>query len=282
MFNLKLQQTPLINLRLEVANYLGLFKTEEFCRQFYRTRYKNDAINTVYDSWYGRKEVLATQILRSMILDIESAITSCVYFSASIDGKLNDEVKEAVNDPFILKGKGTVENLYHKLPALINEKYSLLVMNVDLYNETKTFYKEVRNPIMHGKELFDIDINDIKNALEFILKLFNWIDAWFNINSFIENGLKCTEIPEYKKFINQIVANDFISENMNSELENYEELDGIADINGTYITDCIEFDLQTIYKKTYRLKLSAKCAMKMLVFLAKAKEAREWPIPERV
>lgn len=280
--NIKLRQIPIINLRLEVSNYMGLFNNDEFCSQFNRVRKKNDSINTIYESWYGRSELLLTQILRQSILNIESAVCSCVYFLSAFKGMQNERIIEAVKNPFTLGGRSTAINVYDRLPALIDENFKLSIMNYELWLETKDFYQEIRNPLFHGKELTENNPKNVQFILEFILKLFKWLDTWFDLNELIENASSLSDIPEFENFINQIVIPDYIPQRKNKSTDKLIETPVISDISGIWVQKYVQITTVTDMDKSMNLYLSPKAAMKLLGYLALAQKNRGWRIPERL
>ncbi len=282
MMKLIMQQIPILNLRMEVSNYMGLFNNEKFCAQFNRLRKRNEPINTIYESWYGRSELLLSQILRTSILDIESAICSCVYFEAGFRDILNTQIKEATKNPFILGGKGTAINYYDRLPSLIDKSFKLSCNNVELWKETKDFYKNIRNPLFHGKELNENKPKNVKIALEFILRLFDWLDSWFDLNKLIQNVASLSKIPEFDRFIDQIVIPDYVPNDKPQSRSDLIEVPGVTDVSGISIQEYIHLTLKTVDDKYMNIKLSPKASMEMLGYLALAHKHTGWPIPERL
>jgi hypothetical protein len=282
MEDVKLQFIPLINLRMEIANYAGLFNNEEFCKQFYLPHRKNHSINTMYESWYGRNELFLSRVIRSSILNVEAAICSCVYFEAGIRGIFSEDIKEATANPFSLGGKGTANVFYDKLPTLLNPDYSLLKSNNKLWLEVKHFYKNIRNPLFHGKELKENDPKIVKNCIDLILEVFKWIDSWFDINQLVQDGSSLANIPEFGNFIHQIVASEYVPNRVLSSREDLIETPGIKNILGFSISDYVHMTVETVDNKNMNLRLSPKAAMTMLAFLAVVHKHTGWPIPDRL
>jgi len=279
---IELQLVPLINLRIEVSTYGGLFNNEAFLRQFSAKRRPNDPISTPYENWYGRSELFLTRIMRSCILNIESAVCTCVYLEAAFRNLLTERIKEGVNNPFTLGARGTTANVYDSLPALVNEGYRLSKSNPDLWERTKAFYREVRNPLFHGKELKDADLGAAKSAIALILELFGWLDFWFDMNNIIENGRQLAEIHDYKSVIGQIVVPDFVPDKAPKSTENVTELPNVENVSGMWLAEYLQFTLETNEEKFMNLRMSPRAAMRMLGYLALAQKNTGWPLPQRL
>ena len=277
-----LQFIPLINLRIEVSNYLGLFDNDTFLKQFSHKRRKNDPINTLYESWYGRSELFLTRLLRSCILNIESAVCTCVYFEAAFSDILSDHIKEGVNNPFSLGGRSTTANVYDRLPALVNEDYRLSKSNPGLWERTRQFYREVRNPIFHGKELKNPDPLPVKKSLGLILDLFTWLDSWFDLNRLIKKGRQLSEIPNYQEVIGQIVVPDYVPTKAPKSSKDVMELPNVVNVSGMWLAEYLQFTLETTEDKFMNIRMSPKAAMRMLGYLALAQKHTGWPLPERL
>jgi len=279
--NLSLRLVPLINLRIEVSTYLGLFRQEAFLRQFVNRR-ANDPINTPYESWYGRSQLFLTRVLRTCILNIESAVCTCTYLAASFHTILDERIREAVNNPFSLQGKTTPINVYDRLPGLISEKYMLSRSDPDLWREVKVFYREIRNPLFHGKELEHDDPLPVRETLNLILRIFDWLDSWFDLNQLLKNGRQVAEIPDYGRSIGQIVVPDFVPPETPKSFGDVVELPSVEDVSGMWLAEYLQFTLRSAGKEFLNFRMSPKAAMKMLGFLALAQKHTGWPLPERL
>jgi hypothetical protein len=173
-FDISLNNIPHINLRNEFVRYYSALNDEDFISQF---KGEIQPIKTPYMTWYGMPDDLLTLIVQKVTVGLESYLPGAVFMELGKQGRLKENVLY-VRDPFKLKGRGTVENYYHLLPSLINDNVSLKNSDLKLYNETKAFYKEIRNPIFHGSELQDQNIIGIKNIFEYLANVYKWIDSW--------------------------------------------------------------------------------------------------------
>lgn len=174
-FGLRLDNIPHINLRNEFAHYQALLQEKDFISKF---RGAVEPIETPYMVWYGMPDDLLSIILQRVILGVESYLPGAVFMELGYRGKLDRETLEYLRNPFALRGWGVVENYYHKLPALIDERYSLQNCDPDLFSKTKAFYKEVRNPLFHGQQVSDNDIIGVKRVFMHLMSIYAWIDRW--------------------------------------------------------------------------------------------------------
>ncbi|MBW1702408.1 MAG: hypothetical protein JRJ11_12140 [Deltaproteobacteria bacterium] len=181
-FGLKLDNIGVLNLRNEFNTYYNNFMQNEFRAQFtgpYRE------IRTPYLTWYGISDSLLTFILQRSILGIEAYIVAAVYFNLGSKSQLNDSAIKHLRNPFSLKGKGTADIFYNKLPSLVSDELCLQAYDGDLWATTKTFYTEVRNPIFHGYEIKSESIDNVPVLYRFLDRIYEWIDSWFDMEEII-------------------------------------------------------------------------------------------------
>jgi len=178
-FGLTLDNIPIINLRNEFARYYNALKDDRFLSQFGGGL--DRPIKTPYMIWYGMDDDLITIILQRAILGIESYLSGAVYFELGMKSQLKNNI-HLLKNPFDLGGRGTVENFYHRLPALVDEKNSLKSFSQDLFQKTVLFYKEVRNPVFHGHNISGGNIRGLRRVFDFLAEVYAWIDSWHNLS----------------------------------------------------------------------------------------------------
>jgi len=179
LFGVVLNNIPLINLRNEFARYYTAFKDKGFLSQFGNKW--SQPIKTPYMLWYGMDDDLISIILQRVIVGIESYLPVAAYLGLILEGGTKDKIQK-IRNPFDLGGRGTVDNFYNRLPALIKKEYSLKESNLNLFNKTKVFYKEIRNPIFHGYNLSVTNVRDLGELFKHLAEIYSWIDSWFNLN----------------------------------------------------------------------------------------------------
>jgi len=173
-FCVTLGNIPIINLRNEFACYYGLFNDEKFLSQFQKNI---GPFETPYMTWNGMPDDLITLILRKIIVGLESYLPGAVYIELGFMGRLQDKL-DIIRDPYKLKGEGTVDNYYHRLPSLVDEKCSLKIADTTLWAKTKIFYRDIRNPLFHGYNIERQNMEGVKNIFAHIASLYEWIDSW--------------------------------------------------------------------------------------------------------
>jgi len=185
MYDLKLSNIPLINLRM---NFHNLFLT--ICsKKFYdQVNDSSKPIELPLMIWGGMPDALFTLLLQQILTGAESYISGAIFTECGERGILNDEIMKKINNPFLLGGHSTVNNFYNKLPALVDSRLELKKQNIALWNQVVQFYKEIRNPIFHGNEIRSQHIEGIYSSFVLIAEVYDWIDSWHSIETALYPG----------------------------------------------------------------------------------------------
>jgi len=178
MFGLQLSNVPLVNLRIEFF-------------QSYKFLYSNVAdealtpphskpIEYYYFTWYGMPDDFFTLILQRVIMGLESYLPGALFFlSHDIRGR-DDNYLGKLKNPLLFGDRSIVKNLFHIAPGDIDPSFSLLAKNQGLYEETKKMYREIRNPLFHGKQLTNLKITNIRSFFNHIAQLYVWVDSIYD------------------------------------------------------------------------------------------------------
>jgi hypothetical protein len=70
------------------------------------------------------------------------------------------------------------EKLYVTLPAMVDSAFALSRCDGRLWERTVAFYREVRNPVMHGSEVKSESVDGVAACFEHMALLHKWIDGW--------------------------------------------------------------------------------------------------------
>jgi hypothetical protein len=194
-FDLRMSNIPLMNLREEFRASVALVRQRKFEDYFANTHID---INAPSCTWYGRSEEFLTILLQRAIVGIESYLPSAVSFTGAMRNRIDIIKSEAIRDPFVLQGRGTAENLYNRLPALLEPKLALKEYDARLWEKTRLFYREIRNPIFHGSELEPKkgEFRPIRAAFNHIENLYGWIDDWFSMRELADWAISNNAIPK--------------------------------------------------------------------------------------
>ncbi len=169
---------PVINLRREFEEYRVIFNGNEFEEIISLSHINPVRISNI--TWHGLPNELMTLIVQRSILGLESYISAAVVHELQSRG-LEERLKNpAIDNPFSLN-KSAVVALYEKLPGLIGDDFKLSSHDNKLFLEVKNFYKSVRNPIFHGKQLSlsgSYYLEAVK-SLSLISKIYSWVDTWY-------------------------------------------------------------------------------------------------------
>jgi hypothetical protein len=191
-FGLIVRDSPLINVRIEFIRHLALLRNQEF-----QQRLSSGArtIQTPYALWGGRPEVLLTQLLRGAIHGVEGYVSAAVHIEAIKTARSSKDLVEATKNPWSLRGSNMADNVFNRLPALLNERFALKVAHKHVWKKINRFYADVRNPLFHGYELSSPDWKPVLEAYEFLWTLYQWIDEWHNVGD-LPGGHGLTELPD--------------------------------------------------------------------------------------
>ena len=117
MYDLKLTNIPILNLRMDFHN---LFQT--ICsKKFYDQISDNlTPIELPFMIWGGMPCPLITYLLQKILTGVESYICGAVFYECRVSGLLNKETIKKIHNPFLLRGRSTTENFYNRLPSLVD------------------------------------------------------------------------------------------------------------------------------------------------------------------
>lgn len=169
---------PPINHLQECAETYRLINNDIFCEKCRQNKIGEPIIALNFE-WYGRAEELLTMLLQRAVLGTESFLSCIVLQELAQRGLITEKTREQILNPFSLKGKGTADNYYNRLPGLVSPDYSLKNVDPALWNDVWIFYGETRNKIFHGYLLNSRDPKALLPYFEILKRLFLWIDGWY-------------------------------------------------------------------------------------------------------
>lgn len=175
VFDLSFSNIPSVNLRLEFDRTYEFVRSTEAERGLKHTATPIDASTM---RWHGMPEDLFTLLLQRSVLGLESYLSSALWRTSALLGILNAELSAKLRNPSAFGAKLFVTNIYDRMPAAVHPELSLRYQDQRLYEKTVAFYKEIRNPIFHGKQLSEPKIEAIRGTFEHLSQVFGWIDHW--------------------------------------------------------------------------------------------------------
>ena len=169
-FGLKFQNIPVVNLRLDfIQTYrdaLDLIERSSVCPAF-----PCDAV---------AKSELDTELnwsIRSSIINIECYVYYAVWDVMGSTGAWTPAKRKVARNPYGHK-KGVCGSYYDTLPSLVAPELSLRVADNTLWQRSLALYKEVRNPLFHGKMAYEIPLAAYFDVIEHLRLMYKWIDSW--------------------------------------------------------------------------------------------------------
>ncbi len=103
---------------------------------------------------------------------------------------LTKDTEKLIQNPFKLGGKSTVEKYFHLLPCLVDNDYSFKTIDKQIFGKTEELYKNIRNPILHGKEISKVNETTIIGIVSFfdhISLLYDWIGEWHSLDAILKS-----------------------------------------------------------------------------------------------
>ncbi|MCI0563270.1 MAG: hypothetical protein MN733_32740 [Nitrososphaera sp.] len=174
-FQLKFENIPLVNLRLDFRNF------KDYVDEVLREEKASQISSSIH--WHNNKfeiEEEFNKIMRLSIMGIECYVKWAVRDKLHQTNKFTEKAKDKINNPYSMSRK-VYEVYYHCLPSLIDNSLSLK-SNGRLWENTVHLYNEVRNPFFHGYQAEDISPVGISTFFEHMQSMYEWIDSWYTLD----------------------------------------------------------------------------------------------------
>lgn len=198
-FRLAFSNIPSINLRIEFD------RAHEFVNSSAAERglkFSTEPIETAVMKWNGMPEDLFTLLLQRSVLGLESYLSSALWHTSAVLGIATPSLAAKIRNPSAFGARLFAANIYDRMPASVHPELSLRYQDQSLYEKTVAFYKEVRNPIFHGKQLSNPDVEALRDAFAHLSNVFGWIDHWHppekRYNGSLVAGPLVVNLPRFK------------------------------------------------------------------------------------
>lgn len=187
---MNLRNIPLYNLLHEFFVWNKQIRDVAFQQQFAGGYAK--PIRTPLLIWGGDPSDLLTLILQRAILGLESYMSASVWFELGKAGRLTPELSTQAKNPFSIptRGRGTAWCYYNALPSLLDPKLALQTVNPVLWSEVRSFYKDIRNKILHGSQIAANDATLLHPPFSMIANVYTWVDSWHKLEVRDDRPLK--------------------------------------------------------------------------------------------
>lgn len=173
-FGIGLSNIPLVNLRWEFRDTSRWLKDPETIAQFARDRIF--PIEMPWLIWGRMPNDLLTLLLQRMILGVEAYVPTALM-AVSRERGMGSAFMQDLNR--VLKGGKTARSYYRDAPSLIDPSMSLEAHDQPLYNRICVFYREVRNPLFHGKMVNEGGPAEVLRVFQLFERVYDWIDSWY-------------------------------------------------------------------------------------------------------
>jgi hypothetical protein len=194
IFGLTLQNIPTINLRHQYARDREIVFTDGLADKIHAWRFAGmpGAVTVSYpdpDNYF-------TMVIRSTIVGIECTLQASAIEELLFRNRLTEPLRHSIRHPSSL-AKSTADAYYNKIPEQVDVNARLKTHNSDLWKTVRQFYGEIRNPLSHGYQLYDVKEEPLRAVFHMFDQLFVWIDSWSDARR-IQNILTSTTFQVLK------------------------------------------------------------------------------------
>ena len=131
-------------------------------------------------TWRGLPHDALTYMLQRAILSVEACVAVAAYEEVHTRDLDTPERLAYIEDPNSAPGKrGMAESFYNNLPALVDPGFALQSVDEALWERTKAFYKEVRNPLFHGYQISHPSLDAVIPLFGLLEAVYEWMDSWW-------------------------------------------------------------------------------------------------------
>lgn len=173
-FGIAFSNVPLLNLRWEFREFFERAHSKGFLNQ---SNPAGRPLETRYFIWLGMRDACASMMMTRSIIGLEAYLLYAAQTEGMIRGLSTEKLKKAVANPFTL-GRSAVRNYFNRLPALIAPHLAMIEQDATLWNNTVTFDREVRNPLMHGQQFSNIREERFADLFDLLADIYEWLDSW--------------------------------------------------------------------------------------------------------
>jgi hypothetical protein len=178
-FGVTFANLPIVNIRQEFEQHLALLQDSQFRGSLLRMQGPIELPNLI---WRGLPHDALTYLLQRAILGVESCVGAAVDYEIHTRQMMTPVISSYLSDPNSAPGpRGMAETLYNNLPSLVDPGHALKCVDESLWAGTKLFYKEVRNPLFHGYQLYHPSADDVLPLFELLADVYVWMDSWWQV-----------------------------------------------------------------------------------------------------
>jgi hypothetical protein len=176
-FGVTFSNLSIINIRQEFEQYLSLLHDPQFRASLL---HMPGPVELPGLTWLGLPHHALTYMLRHAILGMEACVNAAVNEEAHVRQMMTPEISAYLSDPFSAPGRrGTAEAFYNNLPSLLDPRHALRCVDEALWARTRLFYKEVRNPLFHGYQLYHASADEVIPLFGLLADVYVWMDSWW-------------------------------------------------------------------------------------------------------
>jgi hypothetical protein len=172
---LTIQNIPTINLRHQYAHDRESVLAYDLADKIHAWKFgRTDGPATVT---YPEPDAYYTMLLRSTIVGIECTLQASAIEELTFNNRLTEALAQSIRRPRSLS-RSTTDAYYNKMAELVDPSAQLKTHDNRLWKEVCRFYEEIRNPLSHGFQLWDVNAESVRATFDMFDRIYGWIDSW--------------------------------------------------------------------------------------------------------
>ena len=119
-----------------------------------------------------------TMLLRSTTVGLECLLKAAAIEELAFTNRLTKPLFHSIRHPSKLSNS-MADACYNKIPGLVDAAAALDQHHNELWQLVQRFYREVRNPLSHGDQLYDVKAESLRGVFGMFDQIYGWIDSWY-------------------------------------------------------------------------------------------------------
>ena len=172
IFGFTINNIPTINLRHQYQHDRSIALDPELDKKICGWKFRRiEPISVTF----GDADVYFSNMVRSTVYGIECILRSMVREELLFANRMNHVVMRSLEQE---GRRNMADRYYNRLPAYVRESAALKIQDPWLWKVVSEFYSDVRNPLSHGDQFYNVTQESLRLCFEMFDKIYAWIDSW--------------------------------------------------------------------------------------------------------
>ena len=176
VFGLTVQNIPTINLRQQYVHDRKLAFDDNLTELLHAWRF--DQMGRPATRSFPDPDGYFTMLLRSTTVGLECLLKAAAIEELAFTNRLTKPLFHSIRHPSKLSNS-MADACYNKIPGLVDAGAALEQRHNDLWQLVRRFYREVRNPLSHGDQLYNVKAESLRAVFGMFDQIYSWIDSWY-------------------------------------------------------------------------------------------------------